>query len=159
MLLVHFMGDLHQPLHVAAMYLNAKGKRVDPEIGVFDPKSDSHGGNSIGPQSSNLHHTWDETRYLFTDETALSSMVANAKAVSVPSVNLLTSPAEWASDTVLVAKAKSFKHLTTGPSSKGRWPLKTEDYTPSRTKTQDDQVAKGGARLAALLEALWPDAK
>jgi hypothetical protein len=159
MLLVHFIGDLHQPLHVAAMYLDAQGNVVDPEKGVFDPKSDSHGGNSIGPKSGNLHHTWDETRYLSAAGTAPSGIVASAKAVPVPSVDLLTSPAEWASDTVLVARTKSFTQLTTGPSSDGQWPLKTgKNYTTSRTQTQTDQVAKGGARLAALLEALWPDA-
>lgn len=159
MLLVHFVGDLHEPLHVGAMYLGADGKLVNPEIGPFDPKSDTHGGNSIGPQKSNLHHTWDETKYLLTAATAPPSMVASAKQVPVPSVNVLTSPAEWAGDTVRVAQTKSFTHLTTGPSSGGRWPLKTgKDYTASRTQTQTDQVAKGGARLAALLEVLWPDA-
>jgi len=74
-------------------------------------------------------------------------------------VDLLTSPSEWASDTVRVAQTGSFTHLTTGPFSGGHWSIEfANTYAASRTQTQTDQVAKGGARLAALLEALWPDA-
>jgi hypothetical protein len=83
-------------------------------------------------------------------------MVTSAQAVPVPTVDLLNSPAVWASDTVFVAQTKSFRGLTTGPLSGGFWPLETD--ATGRTQTQADQVAKGGARLAALLEALWPDA-
>ena len=35
-LLAHFVGDLHQPLHVGAIYLNAAGGEVNPDVGVFD---------------------------------------------------------------------------------------------------------------------------
>jgi hypothetical protein len=159
MLLVHFVGDLHQPLHVAAMYLEANGKVVNPEAGAFDSKSDTHGGNSIGKsESDNLHHTWDETKYTLTAGTPPSAMVASAKALAIGPVDLVKSPAEWASDTVQVAKATAFQGLTTGPLANGYWPLKTvATYTGTRTRTQSDQVTKGGARLAALLEALWPD--
>jgi len=31
-LLAHFLGDLHQPLHVGSVYLDADGKLVDPDI-------------------------------------------------------------------------------------------------------------------------------
>jgi hypothetical protein len=153
MLLVHFVGDLHQPLHVSAVYLNPQGAVIDPETGIFNPQSDTHGGNSIGPSSGNLHSKWDATKYSLTD----AKMLASAKAVSVPSINVLTSPADWASDTVRVAKANSFPHLKMGAESEDRWPLTAESYTPARAQTQSDQVVKGGARLAVLLEALWPD--
>ena len=31
MLLTHYVGDIHQPLHVTALYLDAKGNVVDPD--------------------------------------------------------------------------------------------------------------------------------
>ena len=30
-LLAHFLGDLHQPLHVGAVYLDEHGRLVDPD--------------------------------------------------------------------------------------------------------------------------------
>jgi hypothetical protein len=158
-LLVHFTGDLHQPLHVAAMYLDSTGKIIDPTKGTFDPKTDTHGGNSVGSESTNLHHTWDETKYL-TSGAAPAAMVSGAKALKVGTVDLLKSPAAWATDTVMVAENKSFKGLSTSALSGGFWPMKVDAaYTATRTQTQSDQVTKGGARLAAILTALWPDPK
>ena len=157
MLLVHFVGDLHQPLHVAAMYLDQNGKIVDPESGVFDPKSDTHGGNSIGPASDNLHHRWDETKYVLTAGAAPSNLMKSAKAVPVQNVDITDAPTVWASDTVVIARTKAFPGVKTGPfsDSSHSWPLTADPK--GRSKTQATQVAKGGARLAALLEALWPD--
>ncbi|MGI8957559.1 MAG: S1/P1 nuclease [Chthoniobacterales bacterium] len=45
LLLAHFVGDIHQPLHVGAQYFDAKGQSVDPERGgeVFPDE----GGNSL----------------------------------------------------------------------------------------------------------------
>lgn len=43
-LLAHFVGDIHQPLHVGAQYFNAKGQPVDPERGGELP---DEGGNSL----------------------------------------------------------------------------------------------------------------
>jgi hypothetical protein len=161
MLLTHFVGDLHQPLHVAAEYLDSKGNVIDPEKGTFNAASDTHGGNSIGPESNNLHHQWDETKFLSTNGAAApSGMVKSARSLKVPTIDLLKSPSTWASDTVLVAQTKAFQGATTGPFSAGSWSLKTTStYALDSKHTQTDQVTKGGARLAALLEAIWPDGK
>src|SRR3977135_2242297 len=32
LLLTHFIGDLHQPLHVGAVYLDNNGQLVDPDV-------------------------------------------------------------------------------------------------------------------------------
>src|SRR6202035_4149196 len=32
LMLTHFVGDLHQPLHVASAYLDADGRFVDPDV-------------------------------------------------------------------------------------------------------------------------------
>src|SRR5208282_2534215 len=62
LLLAHHVGDIHQPLHVGAVYLNLKGKLVNPDKGTFDPNTDTQGGNLIlinGYSETKMHSTWD----------------------------------------------------------------------------------------------------
>jgi hypothetical protein len=47
LVLVHLMGDIHQPLHVGAPYLDAQGQRVDPDKKGLDPATFTVGGNSL----------------------------------------------------------------------------------------------------------------
>lgn len=47
LVLVHLVGDIHQPLHVGAVYLDAQGQRVDPDKKGFDEASFTVGGNSL----------------------------------------------------------------------------------------------------------------
>lgn len=66
-LLAHYVGDVHQPLHVGAEYFSASGAKVDPD--VTHPSLEDQGGNSITLDlpmtgSSNdrrlkLHGFWD----------------------------------------------------------------------------------------------------
>ena len=68
-LLAHYLGDIHQPLHVGAAYFDASGHAVDPDqnAGALEDQ----GGNSIklkysptaaakiGHADSKLHGFWD----------------------------------------------------------------------------------------------------
>jgi len=45
--LTHYVGDIHQPLHVAAVYLDPAGHVVDPDMGTFNPQTETHGGNDL----------------------------------------------------------------------------------------------------------------
>lgn len=68
-LLAHYVGDIHQPLHVGATYFNTNGQPVNPDKGVIG--FSTIGGNSIffkrtirvGKkriyQFENLHSFWD----------------------------------------------------------------------------------------------------
>ncbi len=66
-LLAHFVGDIHQPLHVGAQYFNAKGQPVDPERG--GESFPDEGGNSLRlkltrdfvprKKELKLHSFWD----------------------------------------------------------------------------------------------------
>ncbi len=58
-MLAHFVGDLHQPLHVGAIYLDAAGTPANPDQGTFDPDTETAGGNSISEAHGNLHPDWD----------------------------------------------------------------------------------------------------
>ncbi|HEX8372141.1 MAG TPA: S1/P1 nuclease [Chthoniobacterales bacterium] len=56
-LLSHFVGDIHQPLHVGALYMNKEGERLDPNTAA--DALESRGGNNIQFGASNLHAYWD----------------------------------------------------------------------------------------------------
>jgi hypothetical protein len=66
--LVHVMGDIHQPLHVAALYYDKDCHDVvDPNVvgaglpnfGIGTSVSETTGGNDLMKGSNNLHHYWD----------------------------------------------------------------------------------------------------
>ncbi|HEX4638421.1 MAG TPA: S1/P1 nuclease, partial [Chthoniobacterales bacterium] len=44
-LLAHYLGDIHQPLHVGAEYFNHAGQAVDPDKG--EPGVEDEGGNTL----------------------------------------------------------------------------------------------------------------
>jgi len=46
LLLAHYAGDIHQPLHVGAIYLDSRGRRIDPDAGPFDHAADTRGIHS-----------------------------------------------------------------------------------------------------------------
>ncbi|MGZ4967404.1 MAG: S1/P1 nuclease, partial [Chthoniobacterales bacterium] len=68
-LLAHFVGDIHQPLHVGAEYFSAEGQEVDPDRGAAG--LEDQGGNTItlhyssagaqkfGHPQSKFHGFWD----------------------------------------------------------------------------------------------------
>ncbi len=58
-LLAHFVGDIHQPLHVGAEYFDATGAAVNPDAGVVG--YENQGGNTI-----TLRHTPAAARKLAT---------------------------------------------------------------------------------------------
>jgi len=60
-LLAHYVGDIHQPLHVGAEYFDATGKEVDPDKGQAGFAD--QGGNTISLPAAGgrkkLHGYWD----------------------------------------------------------------------------------------------------
>ncbi len=60
-LLAHYVGDIHQPLHVGAEYFDASGNPVDPDKGAAGLE-DRGGGTislQIGGDRKKLHGFWD----------------------------------------------------------------------------------------------------
>jgi hypothetical protein len=102
-LLPHFVGDVHQPLHVGAIYLDAAGRPVNPDQGTFDKGSETAGGNFISEEHhQNLHADWDAIPRSLGD-SADQAMVGRARAVPRSVGSLDAWPASWASETVLAA--------------------------------------------------------
>lgn len=157
-LLAHFLGDLHQPLHVGAVYLDRNGQIVNPDQGGLDPATETAGGNSINDQdSTNLHGEWDDIP-ADLGESATPDLIAKARAVASTAGPVESFAAAWASDTVMVSHA-AFAGLTFKGAPRGRWDVIFADrdaYWRSQDDRKREQLAKGGARLAQLLNAIWP---
>jgi hypothetical protein len=159
--LAHYMGDVHQPLHVGAIYLGVAGQEVDPDSGPFDRATRTQGGNLIKNGSSGLHHEWDTIPTSLEVGPFLAEAAAAAKLVPGTPGAVTTWAAQWASDTVM-ASHTAFQGLSFGAEvdpgkKKAHWPV-TEPmgYATARAALQKKQLVKGGARLAQLLEAVWP---
>jgi hypothetical protein len=161
LLLAHFIGDLHQPLHVGAIYLDTNGKPVDPDVThQVDPATETAGGNLIQDQNLSLHHEWDD---IPTDigEAATSELMMAAKSLPPSQGGIGDWPAAWASDTIIVSheafQGLTFKLTKTLPAN--QWSVAFDDhvtYLRSMDAIKRRQLAKGGARLAELLNAIWP---
>ncbi|MBW5438457.1 hypothetical protein FXB41_27955 [Bradyrhizobium canariense] len=93
-LLAHLVGDLHQPLHVGAVYLDNDGKQVDPDVThTIDPATETVGGNVIKDAGKNLHTEWDAPPTGFKVEQALDLL---------PLATACQSAFKFGSDAILV---------------------------------------------------------
>jgi hypothetical protein len=160
-LLAHYMGDLHQPLHVGAVYLDAVGHQVDPDAGVFNEDSATRGGNLLLDGTKKLHGEWDETPAALNVAAFKVSGSQLARAVPPTTGSLADWPTIWASDTLLTSH-EAFAGLTFGAevnrgTAQRRWAVtEPTGYLAARAALQKQQIVKAGARLAQLLQALWP---
>ena len=156
-LLTHFVGDIHQPLHVGAVYLDAVGGSVNPDVGTFNVNTATAGGNSISEAHSNLHTDWDAIPRRLGN-SADRAMVAKARAVPHTIGALDGWAATWASETVKAAQ-KAFKGLRFMGTGAHKWSVAFDDpraYVRTENQLKEDQLPKAGARLAELLNAIWP---
>jgi len=105
LVLSHYVGDIHQPLHVGAVYLTAKGARVDPDAGTFESSTATRGGNQImvSGTKKNLHATWDAIPSSLT-ASHVSTLLTVAKAVPTTPGPVDDWPKVWAGETVVHAQ-------------------------------------------------------
>jgi hypothetical protein len=83
-LLAHYVGDIHQPLHVGADYFNNAGQIVDPDKG--QPGTEDEGGNTVflhlfrtplpgvNQRGLKLHGFWDNEAVLMNLPQSFSSL-------------------------------------------------------------------------------------
>lgn len=176
-LLVHLVGDLHQPLHVGVGFVNVdgpNGKIVfenDPkDILENDLKSQSDiGGNKLlikGEESDNLHSFWDADLVdsAMGEQTLLQfSQSLNDLGTSDwdTTGGLNTWAAQWAGDTLLISKQNAYKTIRIKyevvVDEKTKYVVsKGGNYADQNVDVVKTQLAKGGYRLARLLEAIFP---
>lgn len=160
LMLVHYAGDIHQPLHVGAVYLDAGGKIVNPEAGSFDPATETRGGNRITVKgsTSNLHATWDVIPVQFQSDNVNKTWLDAARAIAPTQGPVAAWPSAWATDTQKQAD-KALAVLTFGARSDPNRTWSTtlsSAYATSMTAVKRAQLTKAGARLAQLLQKIWP---
>lgn len=174
-LLVHLVGDLHQPLHVGVGFVNVDGSNGEIEF-EHDPLTilendfpSDNGGNKLlikDEASDNLHSFWDADlvgnamgdQSIFQFAQSLDTLAVPAwDATGLPK----TWAAQWADDTLLVSKQNAY------PTIKIRKEVIIDDrtkylvdkgpnYLDDNLPVVKTQLAKGGYRLAKLLQAIFP---
>jgi hypothetical protein len=149
--LIHYIGDIHQPLHATSMYSNEF------------PRGD-RGGNSFKLARkdgiSELHALWDSvvTEYAndwhqpLSEEGWTSVGEASTKIRDTfPRGRLfLTSmdPKDWAHESFEASEGFVYKNI-----QEGSWP--SEQYISTGKMIAEERLAYGGYRLADTLIAAW----
>ena len=157
LLLAHYVGDIHQPLHVGAVYLDATGKRVDPDAGTFDANTETRGGNQIKVHGSkqNLHATWDAIPASLK-VNHVSTLLTKAKAVPATTGSVDTWPGAWASETIKEAQT-AFVGIKFSSKQSNTWTATVPaKYATTSRPIKERQLTRAGARLAQLLTTIWP---
>ena len=162
LLLAHYVGDIHQPLHVGAIYLTAAGVRVNPDAGTFDEATATRGGNEImvtalpGAKPQNLHANWDAIPPSLQVAHISAEWIARAAAIPPTSGNISTWPTTWATESVKDAQ-HAFKGLQFTKMSDTLWGVTLPvGYEADANTIKDAQLTKAGARLAQILQAIFP---
>ena len=157
--IIHFVGDIHEPLHCATRVnsANPQGDRGGNLVSIMIPGA----GGAL--KKTNLHSYWDggvgtfpKTGANFASPPLSQIPAAAAKAMAG---NPATDPDlklddpfnfnSWADESFALAKSVAYKGMENGakPSAK---------YNAASLKVVRKRVAWGGYRLAALLNTIWP---
>lgn len=130
--LVHFVGDVHQPLHAA--------------------NDNDRGGNDIDVKfagyRSNLHKIWD-TEILASahsrDERSYALLLLRSVNDRTSAAWRMGRPVDWANESHAIASRVIYRHL---PERKTSLPIA---YGTSALPVVNEQLLKAGIRLAAVL--------
>lgn len=158
-LIIHFVGDIHQPLHCATRVdsTNPEGDRGGNLVSIMVP------GKNGQLKKTNLHSYWDggigafpPTGPNFAPPPLSQIPPAAAKATAG---NPATNPAlklndpfnyrAWSDESLKLAKDVAYKGMKNGAKP-------SATYNKNALKVANQRVAWGGYRLAALLNAIWP---
>ncbi|CAN5406972.1 S1/P1 nuclease [soil metagenome] len=142
--LVHFVGDLHQPLH------------------CVDRNGDKGGNGRLvffgeRKKAVSLHQTWDslillrhkgKTRVLdYAD--ALNTKITNEQAIEW----IKGTPEDWANQSHRIAVSSVYRDVP----ADGPPPKLTDEYIEKSGEVIDEQLAMAGVRLAAMLNRCFPE--
>jgi S1/P1 Nuclease len=160
-LIIHFVGDTHQPLHASTRVSHAlpHGDQGGNLVNLKMPQPDGSFKNV------KLHSYWDggiETfprsgpppTYTPPSLSEIGPAMAKAKQgnpASAPGLKL-KQPFNfklWADESFALSKTVAYKGISEGTTP-------SAEYKAAAIKTARQRVAWGGYRLAALLNAIWP---
>jgi nuclease S1 len=134
--LLHFVGDLHQPLHSSD----------DNDRGGNDKKV-----SATGFRAGNLHHYWDTefVDQLETDPKSIASDLIGHISHTQASTWQSGLPSDWAMETFKVAQQDAYGMLPE-PSARKSYRL-TDEYITTASDDVAQQLSKAGVRLAFVL--------
>jgi hypothetical protein len=134
--LLHFVGDVHQPLHSSD----------DNDRGGNNKKV-----SAAGFRAGNLHHFWDTefVDQLETDPPSIASDLIGHISKDQVKQWQAGSASDWAKESFLIAKADAYGQLPE-PSGRGSYRL-TDEYVTTATADVAAQLSKAGVRLASIL--------
>lgn len=143
---VHFMGDLHQPLHCAD-----DGDRGgnDKEVRFKTPGKRGNGAKT------RLHHLWDGLIEVHTLEdprtlaTQLEGNITDQDRAEWAKGN----ENDWAFESYQIAKTRIYAGMVPGPQDYTDNPLPTNYFNKMRPLV-DNQLEKAGIRLANVLNEI-----
>jgi nuclease S1 len=134
--LIHFVGDLHQPLHAADRH--------------------DKGGNSqtvfLNNRRTNLHRVWDEdlVEALGRDPGAVAADIEAGLTPQDRAKMATGTPADWANESFGVAAKEIYARIP----SRGSVRL-PRDYASRERQVVRQQLARAGLRLAMLLNGIY----
>ena len=177
LVLIHLVGDIHQPLHVATIYLDHDGHRADPDKGGFVRDTFTTGGNDIwivgapkppapvagpaGPVTAGfgpvkLHTIWDGVPDKFHADRVNAAWLAEARKVRPNTGDPADWPARWASQSMAQADL-AYQGLSFSPRQDKHWTVMLPTgYSARADAIKRQQLTLGGAHLAQLLKAVFP---
>lgn len=135
--LLHFVGDLHQPLHASD----------DHDKGGNDKKV-----TSKLAKAGNLHHYWDVefVAPLGADKNAIATKLISKITKAQQKAWSKGKASTWAQETFAVANAHAYK--LPKPGADGAYAL-SDAYVAAAEKAAAQQLSRAGVRLAMLLNA------
>lgn len=173
MLLAHYVGDMHQPLHVGAAYLSSKPRFVNANTYQGHYEEDL-GGNYLKFGSSVLHAYWDDNTVdrSFTKVGASSPQDFALIVLQSPPVVPLTSgdvadwPKKWADEMLPVATQAHLGFKINKPvtvtdhfGTHLQWIVTQPSASSYRDSARDaihERLIVAGHRLAQILMVIWP---
>jgi len=134
--LLHFIGDLHQPLHAGD----------DHDWGGNDKIA-----TAPGTAPGSLHHYWDTVfvARLGANETEIAQRLIAGVTASERAKWSSGTPTDWAMESYAVAKSQAYGELP--PASTAKHYELSAAYVADATFVTAEQLSKAGVRLAYVL--------
>ncbi|PTT87294.1 hypothetical protein DBR42_11960 [Pelomonas sp. HMWF004] len=174
LMLLHLVGDLHQPLHVGGVYLDANGTPVDPDKIGNDPAYFTRGSNQLmlperprtgaagiadivaGWRPTNMHALWDAIPATLHAERIDARWLQAVREVAASPGAPTDWPARWVGETL--AQARPALHdVHFGAKQGGVWPVTLPAHYDERmTAIKYQQLTLAGAKLAEVLKLVFP---
>ena len=162
--LVHFVGDVHQPLHCAFRYGDQGGNMLP--VNSFTGRNYSFGPETEMDYPPSLHSTWDEylIQELVGGRKTKDVVKAMQKEIHRDQVRqwLHDDVMQWAIDGYWIARKKAYR-MSDGEKVPYKWSrpgmdLTSDNYIDTQLPIVAEQLQKAGVRLACMLNTAFdPD--